>query len=158
MFILLLPLGPLIDWAIYRDHTFFIPPVNYTGEIPIRNDAYGQGYFGAPRRGKRRHRGLDILAPMNSEVKASKGGIVHLGFQKNGMGKYIVIEHTQAYSTLYGHLSDWCVKDLQRIRQGDVIGHIGKTGNARHKKIMPHLHFEVKKDGTYLDPAVLLKQ
>lgn len=153
---LLAPFGMLADWFYYRDRKPFIPPVHYVGNVPIRNDTYGEGCFGASRRGKRVHRGLDILAPLRSEVRASKGGIARVRLQRNGMGKYVVIEHTGNYTTLYGHLSDWCVKDIQRVRQGDLIGYVGKTGNARYKKIEPHIHFEVRKEGTYLDPMIFL--
>ncbi len=154
--ILLIPLVLLIDWAYYHDRKSFIPPIHHTGKIQIRNDAYGNGYFGAPRKGERLHKGLDICAPLHSEVIASKGGRVKVKFQKNGMGKYIIIQHPGKYSTLYGHLSEYCVKDKERIRQGTVIGYVGKTGNANRKKIKPHLHFEIKRNGKHLDPSLLL--
>jgi murein DD-endopeptidase MepM/ murein hydrolase activator NlpD len=155
--ILLIPLTLLMDWAYYRDRKTFISPIRYTGKIPIRTDAYGDGHFGVSRSGRRRHRGLDIYAPLHSEVIASKGGKVNIGLIKNGMGKYIIIQHPEDYVTLYGHLSKFCVKDKQRIRQGSIIGYVGKTGNARYKMIEPHLHFEIRKNGEYLDPLSSLK-
>ena len=155
--ILFIPLAPLIDWAYYHDRKPFIPPIHYTGEVPIRKDAYGDGHFGAPRSRGRTHKGLDIYAPLYSEVKAAKGGRVKTGFVKNGMGKYVIIKHPGDFVTLYGHLSKFCIKDRQRIRQGVVIGYAGKTGNAKYKKIKPHLHFETRKNDEYLDPLLFLK-
>ena len=103
------------------------------------------------------HKGLDIRTPLHSKVTAVRGGRVQAGFSKNGFGKYVIIKHPGDYVTLYGHLSKFCVNDSQRIRQGTVIGHVGKTGNARYKAIKPHLHFEIRKDGKYLDPLLFLK-
>lgn len=154
--ILLIPLVPLADWVYYHDRKSFIPPVHYIGKVPVRKDAYGEGYFGAPRKGKRTHKGVDISAPLYREVRASKGGRVKVHFQKNGMGKYVVIVHSQGCVTLYGHLAEFSVKDNERVRQGEVIGYIGKTGNARYKKIKPHLHFEIRERGEYIDPLLLI--
>ena len=153
---LIIPLFPFLDWMHYRDLKPFMPPIHYTGEIPIRNDVYGDGHFGARRRGGRLHKGLDIYAPLNSNVIAAKGGRAKTGYTKDGMGKYIVISHAGDCTTLYGHLSKFCVENMQRVRQGDVIGLVGKTGNARYRKIKPHLHFEVRKGGKHVDPLLYL--
>jgi murein DD-endopeptidase MepM/ murein hydrolase activator NlpD len=155
--ILLIPLAPIIDWVYYHDRKPFVPPIRYTGELPIRNDSYGDGRFGASRKGGRLHKGLDILGSLKSQVFAVKGGSAKTGFSKNGMGKYVIITHTEGFVTLYGHLSELCVKEGDRTRQGAVIGYVGKTGNARYKKIKPHLHFEVRRNGEYLDPLLFLK-
>lgn len=154
--ILLIPIVPLVDWVYYHDQKLFIPPVQYTGKVPIRKDGYGNGHFGTPRKGKRVHKGIDIHAPLYSEVRASKGGRAKVHFQKNGMGKYVVIIHPEGYVTLYGHLAKFSVKDNKRVRQGEVIGHVGKTGNAQYEKIKPHLHFEIRKRGEYIDPLLFI--
>ena len=155
--ILLIPLVPLADWIYYHDRKSFIPPVHYIGKVPIRKDVYGDGYFGAPRKGKRTHKGIDISAPLYSEVRASKGGRTKVRLQKNGMGKYVVIIHPEGYVTLYGHLSKFSVRDNERVRQGEVIGYIGKTGNANHEKIKPHLHFEIREGGKHIDPLFYIE-
>ena len=100
---------------------------------------------------------MDIAAPLQSEVIASKGGKVKTGFVKNGLGKYVKIEHPGGYTTLYGHLSEILVRDKQRIRQGAAVGLVGKTGNAGHARIKPHLHFVIRKNGLPLDPLSFLK-
>lgn len=155
--ILLIPLAPLIDWVYYRDVKPFVPPIRYIGEIPIRNDSYGDGHFGASRSGRRAHKGLDICSPLYSEVIAFRGGRAEIGFDKNGMGKFVIIKHPEDYVTLYGHLSKFSIKQSERIRQGTIIGHVGKTGNAKYKEIEPHLHFEIRKNGRYIDPLLFLK-
>ena len=155
--ILLIPLAPLTDWAYYRDRKTFIPPIRYTGEAPVRDDSYGDGHFGARRSGGRAHKGLDIEAPLRGEVMASKGGRAEVKFQKNGMGKYIIIKHPGGYSTLYGHLAEYGVGADKRVRQGAVIGYVGKTGNAKYKRIKAHLHFEIRKNNEPIDPLTYLK-
>lgn len=134
----------------------FISPIRHKGAIPIRKDEHGDGHFGAPRRGGRSHRGVDIYAPLYTRVKASKGGRAKVGYVKNGMGKYVIIHHTNGCATLYGHLSRVSVKNNQKVRQGTVIGYVGKTGNAKYKDIDPHLHFEIRKHGRPVDPLLFI--
>ena len=134
----------------------FISPIKYAGSIPIRNDEHGDGHFGAPRRGGRRHQGLDIYAPLYTSVMASKSGIARVGFVKNGMGRYVIIHHANGCATLYGHLSRVRVKNNQRVCQGTVIGYVGKTGNAKYRSIAPHLHFEIRKWGKCVDPLLYI--
>ncbi len=155
--VLAAPAAAILDWTYYRDRKPFISPIFYSGEVIIRNDAYGEGAFGARRSGGRTHRGIDLLAPVKSEVRAARGGRAAVRFQRGGMGKYVVIRHAKGYETLYGHLQEVMVKDNERVRQGSLIGLVGKTGNARHKKIEPHLHFEIRKNGDFLDPLPFLQ-
>ena len=155
--ILAIPLVPLVDWVYYHDRKSFTPPVHYVGMVPIRKDVYGDGCFGAPRKGKRMHKGVDVSAPLYSEVMASKGGRVKILFQKNGMGKYVVITHSQGYVTLYGHLSKFSVKDNERVRQGKIIGYVGKTGNAQYRGIKPHIHFEIREGGKHIDSLLFIE-
>ena len=135
----------------------FISPIKSKSGITIRNDSRGDGHFGAPRRGGRSHKGIDIYAPIGAKVIASKSGIAKVGFVKNGMGKYVIIRHSDGSATLYGHLSRIIIKNNQRVRQGKVIGYVGKTGNAKYKNIQPHLHFEIRKRGRSLDPLLFVQ-
>jgi len=77
--------------------------------------------------------------------------------EKRGMGKYVVIKHPGNLITLYGHLSDIYVYRYEFVRQGTLIGRVGKTGNARSSAIQPHLHFEVRKNGLPQDPLDYLQ-
>jgi murein DD-endopeptidase MepM/ murein hydrolase activator NlpD len=91
-------------------------------------------------------------------VLASRSGIVASAKQVKGMGKYVFIRHFGGYSTLYGHLSAIKVKKNQIVRRGTVIGLVGKTGNANYRSILPHLHFEIRKNGIPQDPLFYLDQ
>lgn len=125
--------------------------------LRIRNDAYGSGEFGARRRGKRHHAGIDLLAPLGSPVKAARSGWVSTGYKQNGYGHFVEIKHLDGSETLYAHLARVDVRDKQWVWQGQHVGIIGKTGNASHHKgILPHLHFEVRMDGKAIDPKLLL--
>lgn len=143
--------------SFYWDKSDFIIPVQYIGEIPIRSDIFGDGKFGAKRKNNRLHNGIDILVPYRAPVRAVKGGLAIAGEEKRGMGKYVVIKHKRGLTTVYGHLSDIYIKSTQMVRQGDVIGAVGKSGNASHKAIKPHLHFEIRKNGKPLNPKYFLK-
>ncbi|MBU4376988.1 MAG: M23 family metallopeptidase [Candidatus Omnitrophica bacterium] len=134
----------------------FISPIKSHGKPLIRKDARGDGHFGAPRRGGRSHKGIDISAPLNTKVIASKSGIAKVGFVKNGMGKYVIIRHSDGSATLYGHLSRIIIKNNKRVRQGKAIGYVGKTGNAKYKGIQPHLHFEIRQKGKCVDPLLFI--
>lgn len=138
--------------SFYFDLKPFLPPIAYSGPIPIRNDSMGSGDFGKRRNGYRRHRGLDIAAHIGSPVMAAKGGLAFACDEKKGMGKFILIKHKQGLVTLYGHLSKICIRPIQLVRQGQLIGEVGNSGNANSSLIQPHLHFEVRKYGIPQDP------
>jgi len=108
-------------------------------------------------RKRRRHTGVDLLAPKGSPVHAVLDGVVEVvsnggpGFR--GYGKVIVINHNGKLWTLYSHNSSNDVKVGQRVKQGDVIAKVGRTGRATAN----HLHFEVRNaKGTPLDPLKYL--
>jgi len=126
------------------------------GELPLRNDQHGQGAFGAKRKGGRKHAGLDLAAKMKSPVYASKSGWARTRYIPDGYGNLIIIDHPGKWQTRYGHLAEFAIKKFQWVRQGDIIGFIGKTGNARFEGIKPHLHFEIIQDGKPVNPQVEL--
>ncbi len=133
----------------------FICPIMYDGPIVIRNDDMGDGHFGAKRRG-RLHKGVDLLADVGEAVYASRSGRVIVRNDPDGYGRYIKIYHPDGFLTLYGHLSEVCVKTGHKVLQGQIIGKAGCSGNARYEGIKPHLHFEVRKGDTAIDPMGLI--
>ncbi|MCX5706787.1 MAG: M23 family metallopeptidase [Candidatus Omnitrophica bacterium] len=135
----------------------FICPIDYKGEFMIRIDGRGNGLFGSPRSGRRLHKGVDLLAEVNTPVLASRSGTVIAAKRNRGMGNYIIIRHSIGLITIYGHLSRKYVVKNQFVHQGDVIGAVGKTGNARYSVIQPHLHFEIRKNGVAEDPLDYLE-
>ena len=142
----------------FLDKDYFLSPIEYQGDILIRSDSKGNGLFASSRKGRRMHRGLDLFAPVGSPVFASRSGMVVVTRdEKRGMGKYVVIRHPGKLTTLYGHLSEIYVHRYEFVRQGALIGRVGKTGNARSSAIQPHLHFEVRKNSLPQDPLDYLQ-
>lgn len=144
--------------ALYKiKERYFICPVKVGSKMIVRNDSRGDGDFGAKRRNGRSHSGIDIMASVGTPVYAAKSGIAFCGNVPTGYGKYIMIYHPDNYQTFYGHLSNYAITSPAKIRRGDLIGFVGKTGNAANKSIQPHLHFEIRKDGEPQDPETLMK-
>ena len=147
----------LTSWFFYESRYFnkveFLSPIDFKGDIPIRNDIIGRGEFGAPRKNGRIHAGLDILGKIGTPVKAIKSGRVINAEMHKKLGNYVEIKHWGGLITIYSHLSKILVKKGERVLQGQIVGQIGKTGNAQHPKIKPHLHFEIRKNRKAIDPA-----
>ena len=121
-------------------------------ETKIRNDGYGDGCFGAKRNGGRIHLGVDLQAPIGTPVFAAKSGLA-VGRSNRGMGKFVVIQHIDGTKTIYGHLSKAFIDQRgENVKIGDIIGEVGKTGNAWNPCMLPHLHFEIWIDGEPVDP------
>jgi len=150
-------LGALLAWGLPQVFWIDWHPVVAPLDEPlvIRADAKGDGRFGAPRSGNRRHLGVDLQAPRGSPVRAIRSGLVVASGRHRGMGRYIHLEHATGLQSHYGHLDTVLVEVGERVRQGDTIGTVGKTGNARHPLITPHLHLEVRQDGVSIDPSTL---
>ena len=104
--------------------------------------------------GGRWHSGVDLCGGSvnGANIYASKGGTVITAkndyIEGYSYGKYVVIDHGNGYSTLYGHCSAVYVTVGQQVNQGDVIAAVGNTGYSYGA----HLHFEVRVDGTAQDP------
>ena len=99
------------------------------------------------------HNGLDIIAVQGEPVFASASGYVSDVIEsRKGQGNVVEITHPGGYVTRYAHLSDIQVRKGVRIRKGACVGYVGISGNS----FAPHLHYEVIKDGEYLDPVNFL--
>ena len=101
----------------------------------------------------KQHKGVDYGAPSGTPVRAVGDGVVEFAGQQNGYGNVLEIRHSNQRSTLYAHLSRIDVTRGQHIEQGQRVGAVGATGWATG----PHLHFEVKLNGTQQDPTLLAK-
>lgn len=141
----------------FLDKDYFLCPIEYERNIIVRCDQRGDGFFAAQRSGNRLHNGIDLFAEIGRPVLVSRAGRVTAATQNNGMGNYIVIKHPGNIITIYGHLSRIYVTKNGFVRQGQIIGSVGKTGNANHSDIQPHLHFEVRKNGIPQDPMEYLQ-
>lgn len=98
------------------------------------------------------HQGLDIEAPLGTPILAVMDGHVSSVNESVTYGRVVVLDHGDGLETVYAHCSEVLVKPPQLIKQGEVIARVGITGNAR----TPHLHFEVRRDGTPVDPRTFL--
>jgi hypothetical protein len=151
-------LGAMLTVAVQECLYIDWHPVVAPLEVPslvIRHDAKGDGRFLAPRSGGRRHRGVDLVADLHSPVRAIRSGrVVEAGVHR-GLGRFVEIEHRRRLRSLYAHLQEVLVESGTRVRQGQRIGTVGNTGNARHPWITPHLHLEVVQDGQSVDPQSL---
>ncbi|MBM7609480.1 murein DD-endopeptidase MepM/ murein hydrolase activator NlpD [Lysinibacillus composti] len=98
------------------------------------------------------HQGIDIARPSNYNIKAADNGVVTFTGWDGSYGNKIVINHNNGYETVYAHLSQIDVSVGQVVPQGSVIGIMGTTGNSTGI----HLHFEVHKNGSYVNPLSLL--
>ena len=99
--------------------------------------------------GSTNHKGTDIgRVGYTSEIYAAKAGTVIISTYSSSYGNYVVISHGSGNTTLYGHMSARRVNVGQRVKQGDVIGITGSTGNSTG----PHLHFEITENGVRVNP------
>lgn len=126
-------------------------PTSFSLEPPITYDGVFYPHF---------HTGLDIAAPMDTPVHAAAGGVVLLATSSvdvtghlAGYGNYVVLGHSGGFMTLYGHLDRLLVSPGQYVNAGDVIGLLGSTGWSTG----PHVHFEIRKNGMYTDPAPYIR-
>lgn len=94
------------------------------------------------------HSGLDIAAPLGSNITAASKGRVIFSGDKGTYGRAVIIDHGSGIVTLYAHCSAIYVNEGQDIAEGQRIAAVGSTGRATG----PHLHFEVRKDGITTDP------
>ena len=95
------------------------------------------------------HRGIDIGAPSGAKIAASNGGtVVTSAYNAGGYGNYVILDHGGGKMTVYGHMSKRMVSVGQSVTKGQQIGKVGSTGRSTG----PHLHFEIRVNGTAVNP------
>ncbi|MDD4601606.1 MAG: peptidoglycan DD-metalloendopeptidase family protein [Negativicutes bacterium] len=97
---------------------------------------------------QRYHSGMDIGADYGDTVAAADNGVVIYSAWMGGYGNAVIIDHGNGISTLYAHNSELLVGEGQQIRKGQAIARVGSTGYSTG----PHLHFEVRQNGSPVDP------
>ncbi len=97
------------------------------------------------------HRAIDYAASAGTPIRAVGDGVVtHASWSTAGYGNLTSIRHNGTYSTNYGHQSRFAVKAGERVKQGQIIGYVGSTGFSTG----PHLHYEMVKNGTKINPLL----
>ncbi|MFN3800557.1 M23 family metallopeptidase [Belliella pelovolcani] len=99
---------------------------------------------------RKMHTGVDFSAPKGTPIYATGDGVViDVKTVFGGYGKYIEIDHGFGFVTRYAHMNEFSVRKGQRVKRGDQIGTVGNTGSST----APHVHYEILKDGRYVNPV-----
>jgi len=120
--------------------------------VELRHISSGFGYRPNPftGQGRERHQGIDIRAPTGTEVFATAYGVVRTaGWNENGYGLFVIIEHGYGYSTVFAHNSVLMVSAGDAVERGQLIALSGNTGRSTG----PHVHFEVRHNNIPRDPV-----
>ncbi len=131
-----------------------IPAIQPVANKNLKRTASGWGYRMHPIYKVRKfHYGMDFTSPIGTPVYSTGDGTVEevSGSIRSrvGFGLVVKIDHGYGYETIYGHLSAFNVKRGQKVKRGDIIGYVGNSGGST----APHLHYEVHKNGTAVNPA-----
>ncbi|MBK5251752.1 MAG: peptidoglycan DD-metalloendopeptidase family protein [Peptostreptococcaceae bacterium] len=102
---------------------------------------------------KKMHTGIDIGVPANSSIVAAQSGTVIAAGYNGGYGKIVMIDHGGGIVTLYAHNNTLLVKEGDKVAKGQAISKSGSTGLSTG----PHLHFEVRENGEYVNPVPWVK-
>jgi len=134
----------------------FAWPIVFNGRPPITQlfgctDVPGEPY--SPTCATHRfHTGIDLGVPTGTPIFAAATGVAHLYRTASGYGDYVLVTHGNGWFTLCGHLSDYVVPNGQVVQRGQPIARSGSTGFSTG----PHLHFEIRRGQTPVDPCAYL--
>jgi len=132
------------------------PASSWNGRFKPPVDSIVTAVFGSSRTyngvKKNTHQGMDFRAAIGTPVRATNQGTVVLARGLYFEGNCVMIDHGQGLFTIYMHLSEIQVKEGQKVDRGEMLGLSGNSGRVT----APHLHFAVRWQGMYLDPATLL--
>ena len=125
--------------------------------FPVLGSTLGRGYVVSGYGWRRdpftfkmtEHHGLDIINIPGTPIVATANGVVRYAQRGGGRGLFVEIEHKFGYSTQYLHLQSYRVEPGQRVAKGQIVGRLGNTGRSTGH----HLHYEVRVNGTPIDPA-----
>ncbi len=136
----------LAEEAAYPDGQPIVGQVIVSSEFGIRSNPFGGSGYEV-------HEGIDFVGEHGDIIAATGDGVVTLAGPNGGYGNTVTVEHGYGYETLYAHMSEVKVKTGDRVKRGQIIGHIGSTGRSSG----PHLHYSLYKNKKAVDPRSLLK-
>ncbi|MEW6102889.1 MAG: M23 family metallopeptidase [bacterium] len=148
VFCLLISGCTIFKWTVPKKEEKIRPPSKIEFIWPLKGEITSK--FG--KRDSGFHNGIDIKAQEGSKIKASADGVVSYADFRPTYGNVIIILHKDGFATVYAHNKKNLVSVSQRVKQGDVIALVGKTGNATGF----HLHFEIRNKGKAEDPLFYL--
>ncbi|MFC6668890.1 M23 family metallopeptidase [Marinobacterium aestuariivivens] len=123
--------------------------------VPIQgtriSDRFGMRTHPVTRK-KDMHNGIDFAASRGTPVYATADGIVEFSGRQSGFGKLVILQHNFGFKTYYAHLDKLSVKAGELVAKGDLIAHSGNSGRSTG----PHLHYEVRRLYSAIDPAPFL--
>ncbi|NLW91833.1 MAG: M23 family metallopeptidase [Syntrophomonadaceae bacterium] len=145
--------------------TLTLPPSNSQKKLPVNVSSRGvarlilnwpllgkiTSYFGW--RQSAYHYGLDIAGETGDPILAAAGGVVSFRGWKGNYGRAVILDHPDGRQTLYGHMQRILVDTGEQVERGETIGQVGSTGRSTG----PHLHFEIRQDGTCMNPLNYLR-
>ena len=123
---------------------------------PVKGTALTSGYGvrSDPFRGRAAmHAGIDLAAPIGTPIYATADAIVGRSEWAGGYGNLIELNHGRGIQTRYGHLTRSVVRAGQKVKRGELIGHMGSTGRSTGS----HLHYEVRIDGKAVNPVPFME-
>ena len=115
---------------------------------PVTGGLISSRYGVSSRIRSSNHTGLDIAAPTGTTIKAAASGTVTFVGYKGSYGNMVVINHGNGVQTYYAHCHSLCVSNGATVTQGQKIATVGSTGNSTG----PHLHLEVRINGSHVNP------
>ncbi len=136
----------LAEEAAYPDGQPVLGKVEVSSEFGIRSNPFGGESYEV-------HEGMDFVGAQGDIIAATGDGVVTLAGENGGYGISVTIDHGHGYKTLYAHMSQKRVEVGDRIKRGQIIGHIGSTGRSSG----PHLHYSLFKNDKPVNPRTLLK-
>lgn len=117
------------------------------GAFPLEKYSYVSSWYGP--RWEKQHTGIDFAASAGTNIRSWKSGTITFAGWNGGYGYFIEVNHGNGQVSRYAHCSKIAVSKGQTVSQGDVIGYVGTTGNSTGN----HLHFEIKVNGNFVNPA-----
>lgn len=134
--------------------------LSYSTDIGFIKDKISGKTFSRPANGvvtngfSEEHSGIDIASEKEDEpILAAKGGTVIFSGAAEGYGNCIKIAHADGFVTLYGHMSELCVSEGDKVKKNQKIGIMGNSGDSSGR----HLHYEVIKNDSYINPKGVTK-
>lgn len=100
----------------------------------------------------RMHKGVDLLAPKGTPIRAMNNGTVAFSGVSRGYGKRVVIDHGEGLTSIYAHNTENVVAVGEKVQRGQIIAYVGRTGRASAN----HLHFEIRIDKQEINPLLYI--